>query len=159
MMFIMSRTILSRIFKFISIHLSGFWELWLFNYPFDLTIYFSTLNLMDWHGTKGDISFHVSITHVSIFISIWFGNTNLLVQQVGYRIWVSNSGINGREGKWPRIFPKVLILFSSDSWVTLCLPKCMLTHNFYPWRLTCSISYWRVREELGWERKNIIFQL
>ena len=47
MMLIMSRTIFPRIFKFISFRLIRFWELWLFNYPLDFTLYFPTLKLMD----------------------------------------------------------------------------------------------------------------
>ena len=51
-MFIRSRTIVHRIFKFISFRLIRFWEHWLFNYPLYLTLYFPTLKLMDLHGTK-----------------------------------------------------------------------------------------------------------
>ena len=78
---------------------------------------------------------------------------------IGPPSWVLNLGINGGEAKWPRINLKVLNWFYSDSWVTLHLSTCILTQNFYPWILICVIIYWRVREELGWERKNTIFQL
>ena len=70
MMLIMSRTILSRIFKFISFRLIGFWELWLFNYPFSFILNFPTPNLMDWHETKWVPSIGVSRTYVQYFSSI-----------------------------------------------------------------------------------------
>ena len=67
---IMSRIIPPRIFDFISFRLIRFWESWLFNYPFTLTLSFPTLKLMDWHVAKGFISFYVSRTYVSNFSSI-----------------------------------------------------------------------------------------
>lgn len=84
---------------------------------------------------------------------------NLMWQSkvIGPTSWVPNLVINGGDGRWPRINPKVLISFSSDSWVTLCLLTCILTPYFDPWNLICAIYYWRVREELRWERKNTIF--
>ena len=86
-MFIISITILPRIFKFIYFCLIGFWESWLFNYPLNLTIYFPTINPMDWHGTNGVPSFYVSLTYMSNFSSIHSVNPKLLVCQAGYRIW------------------------------------------------------------------------
>ena len=99
-----SRTILPRIFKSIAFHLIGFCEPWLFNYPLTLILYFSTLNLMDWHGTIGVPSLDVSLVYDSNLSSIHWGNPKLLVRQCK----VPNLGINGCEGKRPRIFRNVL---------------------------------------------------
>ena len=74
------RAILPRIFKSISFQLNGFWESWLFNYPLTFILYFPTLNLVYWHGTKGVLSFDVSWTHVSNFSSIRWGNPKSLVR-------------------------------------------------------------------------------
>ena len=78
MMFIMSKTIIPRSFKFISFNLIGFLELWLFNYPLNFTLSFPTLSTMDWHDTKGSLSIRVSIRYIQYFSSIWWGNTKLL---------------------------------------------------------------------------------
>ena len=144
--FIMSRTIPPRIFKFISFHLIEFWELWLINYPLDFTLSFHTINLMD---------FTLSILWCLNNLCFNFHHNLMWQSKV---IGLTSLGINGGEGKWPRIKPKVLIWFCSDSWVTLHLPTCILTPN-WPLDLIFSIRYWRVRENLGWERKNTILQL
>ena len=48
---------------------------------------FSYTKSHDWNEAKGYLSFYVSITYLSIFISIRCGNPKLLARQVGYRIW------------------------------------------------------------------------
>ena len=53
--------------------------------------------------------------------------------------WVPNLGINGGEGKSPRINSNVLIWFYSDSLVTLRLPTCILTPYFDRLSLICAI--------------------
>ena len=148
-MLIMSRTIFPRSFKFIYFCLIGFWELWLFNYPFSFTLYFPTPNLMDWDETMGFPPYFLKNLW-----SMFHLNPMRQSKVIGSPSWVSNLGINGGEGKWPRINPNVLIWFCSDSWVTLLLHTCILTPNFDPWSLICAIRYWRVREELGWEEKH-----
>ena len=52
-MFWISISILPRIFKLLSFHLTRFWRRSLFNYPLTFTLTFHILTLMDWHGTKG----------------------------------------------------------------------------------------------------------
>ena len=44
---------------------------------------------------------------------------------IGPTSWVPNLGINGGQGKWPRMFPNVLIWFYSDSSIYLHLPTCI----------------------------------
>ena len=95
-MFIRSRIIISRIFKFISFHLIGFWESWLLNYPLNFILSFPNLNLRDWHRTKRIPSLDVSWVNLSNIISIRWGNPKLLICQCR----VPNLGINGGEGKW-----------------------------------------------------------
>ena len=89
MIIIMSKPILPRSFKFISFHLIGFLDLWLYDYLLDFTLSFHTQKPIYWHETKGDLTFYVSITYVSIFSSILCGNPKLLAHQVGYWIWAS----------------------------------------------------------------------
>ena len=100
-----SRTIIPRLVKSISFYLIRFWEPWMFNYPLNFILYFTSLNLMDWHGNRVITSFDISWTYVSNSISIRWGNPKLLVCQCR----VLSLGINGDEGKWPRMFPNVLI--------------------------------------------------
>ena len=130
-----SITILPRISKSIYFRLIGLWELWLVNYPLNLILYFPILNIMYWQGTNGVPSLDVLWTYALNFSSIRSGNPKLLVRQ--YR--VSNLGINGGEGKWPRMFPNVLFQLSSDSWVSIHLPSCILTTYFDPMSLIFTI--------------------
>lgn len=51
----------------------------------------------------------------------------------------STQSINGGHRKRPRINPKILIWFSSDSWVTFILPTCILAPYFDPLSLICTI--------------------
>ena len=155
MIFIMLRTILPRIFKFIYFHLIGFWELWLFNYPLAFTLSFPTINPMDWHDTKGIPSIRVSRTYDQYFSSIWWGNPMLLAFQCRYRIWAL-MGVRVH-GTILTIVYSLSNQYLSDLWPTLHLFTFILTPNFDPWSLICAISIWRMKGELGWERKNIIF--
>ena len=116
-MFIRSRIILQRIFKSLSFCLIGFWRPWLFNYPLTSTLNFPILFSMDWHGTKGVISLNVPWAYLSNCSSIRWDNPKLLVRQCR----VPKLGINGGEGKWPKMFPNVLNQLISDYWVSLHL--------------------------------------
>ena len=80
---------------------------------------FPTLNLMDLHRTKGVTLLNVSGAYVSNINSIHWRNTKLLVRECR----VQNLGINGGEGKWPIMFPNVLIKLYSESWVSLHVPS------------------------------------
>ena len=142
-MYFISRTILPIISKSLSFYLIGFWKLWLFNYPLNFTLILPTLNLMDWHGTKGIPSLDVLWAYVSNLNSIRWGNPKLLVCH--YR--VPKLGINGGEGKWPKMFPNVLNQLSSDSWVSLRLTYSIWTPNFDPMSLIFTIYLWREWED------------
>ena len=73
--------------------------------------------------------------------------------------WVPNLGINGGEGKWPRTNPKVLIWFSSDSWVTLHLPTCIQTPYLYPFSITCvTFPLESEREAYVWGHNSFVWE-
>ena len=119
--FIMSITIIPRIFKSTSFRLIGFWESWLFNYPLTFILYFLYPKT---HGLTWDQGFYLILCLMNLCFKFQL-NPLRKSKFIGLPSRVLILGINGGEGKWPRIFPNVLIWFCSDPWVTLLLPTCI----------------------------------
>lgn len=127
-MFIMSKNILLRSFKFTSFQLIGFLEVWPFDYLLVFTLYFPTINTMDWYDTKGDPSFDVSRNYVSIFISIWWVNPKLLAFQCGFWIW-SLIGVRVHGTILNYSLPNQYLC---ESWPTLSPPYMYINLQFRP---------------------------